>query len=174
MKTLDVPLFCRHGLQMKSAAGPSTSTAGDIFEDDMTTIADILVAIRSAIPRTTSVVIHNVEEEPRIARERATEQEAKDAALIEQVEDVQERIDADALLAARLQEQEREQFSVNEQARFLVETIAYTYKQLKSKSFEEIQKLYKKERQWINDFVPMDSELEVQRLKRAGQKILEE
>ncbi|GJZ92814.1 hypothetical protein Tco_0664879 [Tanacetum coccineum] len=234
-----------------SAAGPSTSTTGDIFEDEMTTIADTLVAIRSARPRTTSVVIRNVEEEPRratpvpivqsqdkgkgkmvepeptlknprkaqiqmdeelaqrlfeeeqaqfereqrIARERAAEQEAKDAALIEQMEDVQARMDADELLAARLQEQEREQFSVDEQARFLVETIAarkkffaaqraaeirnrpptrtqlrnqmitylkhmgkYTHNQLKSKSFEEIQKLYKKEQQWINDFVPMSDD----------------
>ncbi|GKB61352.1 putative ribonuclease H-like domain-containing protein, partial [Tanacetum coccineum] len=90
-----------------SVVGPSTSTTGDIFEDEMTTIADTLMAIRSARPRTTSVMIRNVEEEPRratpvptvqsqdkaqfereqrIARERATKQEAKDAALIEQME----------------------------------------------------------------------------------------
>ncbi|GKA14023.1 hypothetical protein Tco_0693669 [Tanacetum coccineum] len=50
-----------------SAAGPSTSTAGDIFEDEMMTIADTLVAIRSTRPRTTSVVIRDVEEEPRRA-----------------------------------------------------------------------------------------------------------
>ncbi|GKE80926.1 hypothetical protein Tco_1550926 [Tanacetum coccineum] len=50
------------------------------------------------------------EREQRIARERAVEQEAKDAALIEQMEDVQERMDADELLAVRLQEQERENF----------------------------------------------------------------
>ncbi|GJZ46026.1 hypothetical protein Tco_0593622 [Tanacetum coccineum] len=50
----------------------------------------------------------------RIARERATEQEAKDTALIEQIEDVQARMDADELLAASLQEQEREQFYVDE------------------------------------------------------------
>ncbi|GJT18027.1 hypothetical protein Tco_0876733 [Tanacetum coccineum] len=36
----------------------------------------------------------------------------------------QAQMDADALLAARLQEEEREQFSIDEQARFLVETIA--------------------------------------------------
>ncbi|GKD60027.1 hypothetical protein Tco_1297536 [Tanacetum coccineum] len=48
-----------------SAAGHSTSTTGDIFKDKMTTIANTLVAIRSARPRTTSVVICNVEEEPR-------------------------------------------------------------------------------------------------------------
>ncbi|GJS49154.1 hypothetical protein Tco_0599275 [Tanacetum coccineum] len=54
------------------------------------------------------------EREQRIARERATEQEAKDAALIEQMKDVQARMDAD--------------------------------------------KLYKKEQQWINDFVPMSDD----------------
>ncbi|GJV30839.1 putative ribonuclease H-like domain-containing protein [Tanacetum coccineum] len=139
---------------------------GDIFEDEMTTIADTLVAIRSARPRTTSVVIRNVEEEPRratpvptvqsqdkgkgkmvepeptpknprkaqihideelaqrlfeeeqaqfereqrIAREIAAEQEAKDAALIEQMEDVQARMDADELLAARLQNKKENNF----------------------------------------------------------------
>ncbi|GKE25400.1 hypothetical protein Tco_1436912 [Tanacetum coccineum] len=30
---------------------------------------------------------------------------------------------------------------------------------MKSKSFEEIQKLYEKEQKWINDFVPIDSEV---------------
>ncbi|GJR65131.1 putative ribonuclease H-like domain-containing protein [Tanacetum coccineum] len=136
-----------------SAVGPSTSTTGDIFEDEMTTIADTLVAIRSARPRTTSIMVEpeptpknprkahiqmdeelaqrlfkeeqaQFEREQRIARERAAEQEAKDAALIEQMEVVQARMDANELLALRLQEQEREQFSIDEQARFLVETIA--------------------------------------------------
>ncbi|GKD54382.1 hypothetical protein Tco_1287769, partial [Tanacetum coccineum] len=50
-----------------SAAGLSTSTARDIFEDEMMTIADTLVAIRSTRPRTTSIVIRDVEEEPRRA-----------------------------------------------------------------------------------------------------------
>ncbi|GJY26645.1 putative ribonuclease H-like domain-containing protein [Tanacetum coccineum] len=40
--------------------------------------------------------------EQRIARERAAKQEAKDVALMEQMEDIQARIDADALLAKRL------------------------------------------------------------------------
>ncbi|GJT82141.1 hypothetical protein Tco_1056483 [Tanacetum coccineum] len=38
----------------------------------------------------------------------------RDSALIEQIEDVQARMDADELLAASLQEQEREQFYVDE------------------------------------------------------------
>ncbi|GJY87942.1 hypothetical protein Tco_0502570 [Tanacetum coccineum] len=162
------------------AVGPSTITTGDIFDDEMTTIADTLLAIRSARPRTTSVMIRNVEEEPRratpvpivqsqdkgkgkmvepeptlknprkahiymdeelaqrvfeeeqtqfekerrITKEKATEQEAKDAALIEQMEDVQARMDADELLAERLQQKEREQFTVDEQTRMLVDLIA--------------------------------------------------
>ncbi|GJR73415.1 hypothetical protein Tco_0085780 [Tanacetum coccineum] len=163
-----------------STADPSTSTAGDIFKDEMMTIADTLVAIRSTRPRTTLVVIHDVEEEPRratpipivqsqdkgkgkmvepeptpknpikaqiqrdaeiaqrlfeeeqaqfereqrIARERAAEQEAKDAALIKQMEDIQARMDADELLAERLQQEEREQFTIEEKSRMLVEMIA--------------------------------------------------
>nr|GEX23252.1 putative ribonuclease H-like domain-containing protein [Tanacetum cinerariifolium] len=122
-----------------SVAGPSTSIAGDIFKDEMSTIADILMPIRSTKPRTTSIVIHNVKEEPReqhyyqqykaktkfereqiIAREKAVEQEAKNAA----IEDVQARMDADVLLAERRQQEEREQFTINEQARMLVYLIA--------------------------------------------------
>ncbi|GJR67066.1 hypothetical protein Tco_0013131 [Tanacetum coccineum] len=101
-----------------SVVGSSTSTTGDIFEDEMMTIVDTLVAIRSTRPRTTSVVIRDVEEEPR----RATP--AKDAALIEQMEDVQERMDADILLAERLQQEEREQFTIKEKSRMLVDMIA--------------------------------------------------
>ncbi|GJV44688.1 hypothetical protein Tco_1429224 [Tanacetum coccineum] len=136
------------------------------------------------------------EREQRIARERAAEQEAKDAALIEQMEDIQARMDADELLAERLQQEEREQFTIEEKSRMLVEMIAerkrffaaqraeqirnkpptraqlrnkmvtylkhmgkYTHNQMKSKSFEEIQKLYEREQKWINDFVPIDSEV---------------
>ncbi|GJX46845.1 hypothetical protein Tco_0272035 [Tanacetum coccineum] len=135
------------------------------------------------------------EKEQRIAMEKAAEQEAKDTALIKQMEDVQAMMDADELLAERLQQEEREQFIVDEKARMLVDLIAerkkffaaqraeqirnkpptraqlrnkmvtylkhmgnYTHTQLKSKSFEEIQKLYKKEQQWINDFVPMSDD----------------
>ncbi|GJW28268.1 putative ribonuclease H-like domain-containing protein [Tanacetum coccineum] len=47
-----------------STVDPSTCTDGDIFEDEMMTIVDTLVAIRSTRLRTTSVIIHDVEEEP--------------------------------------------------------------------------------------------------------------
>ncbi|GJT74753.1 putative ribonuclease H-like domain-containing protein [Tanacetum coccineum] len=57
-----------------SIVDPSTSTVGDIFEDEMMTIADTLVAIRSTRPRTTSVFIHDVEEEPRRSTPAPTSQ----------------------------------------------------------------------------------------------------
>ncbi|GJU13978.1 hypothetical protein Tco_1136374 [Tanacetum coccineum] len=63
-----------------------------------------------------------LEEEARI--ERIAQEEASIAALTAEFDVVQARMDVDALLAAKLQEEEREQFSIDEQARFLVETIA--------------------------------------------------
>ncbi|GJW54936.1 hypothetical protein Tco_0099021 [Tanacetum coccineum] len=137
-----------------SAAGPSTSTTGDIFEDEMTTIVDTLVVIRSTRPMTISVMIRNVKEEPRratpvptiqsqdkeqrITRGKATKQEAKDAALIEQMEDVQARMDADELLAKRLQQKEREQITVDKQARMLVDLIAERKKLFAAQRAEQI------------------------------------
>ncbi|GJR41427.1 hypothetical protein Tco_1217111 [Tanacetum coccineum] len=63
-----------------------------------------------------------LEEEARI--ERIAQEEASIAGLTAEFDVVQARMDANALLAAKIQEEEREQFSINEQARFLVGTIA--------------------------------------------------
>ncbi|GJY52999.1 hypothetical protein Tco_0444663 [Tanacetum coccineum] len=119
------------------------------------------------------------------------------------MEDIQEQIDAYDMLAARLREEEREQFSIDEQATLLVETFAarkkfftaqraaeirnkpptksqlknkmvtylkhmgrYTHNQLKNKNFEEIHKLYEREKKWIDDFKPMDTEV----FKDSGKK----
>ncbi|GJW34486.1 hypothetical protein Tco_0054518 [Tanacetum coccineum] len=81
-------------------------------------------------------------------REKVAQEEASNAALIAEFDNVQARIEADALLAARLREKEREQISIDEQARLLVETIA------ERKRF--FVKLYEKEQKWIKDFIPMD------------------
>ncbi|GJT11747.1 putative ribonuclease H-like domain-containing protein [Tanacetum coccineum] len=110
--------------------------------------------------------------EQRIARERAAEQKAKDAALIKQMEDIQARMDANELLVERLQQEEREQFTIKEKSRMLVEMIAerkrffaaQRAKQIRNKPPTRAQlrnkmKLYKREQKWINDFVPIDSEV---------------
>nr|GEY56896.1 hypothetical protein [Tanacetum cinerariifolium] len=161
-----------------SVVGPSISIVGDIFQDDMITMADTLMAIGRTRPRTTSVVIHNVKER------RAT------PPLTVQSQDKSKGKERYRCI----QQEEREQFTVDEQARMLVDLIAerkrffaaqrakqirnkpptkaqlrnkmvtylkhmgkYTHNQLKSKSFKEIQMLKEREQKWINEFVHMDS-----------------
>ncbi|GJW26482.1 hypothetical protein Tco_0040293 [Tanacetum coccineum] len=102
-----------------------------------------------------------------IARERAVEQEAKDAALIEQMEDARFLVETIAkrkkFFADQRATEIRNRPPTRNQLRkemitYLKHRGNYTHNQLKSKSFEEIQKLYKKEQQWINDFVPMSDD----------------
>ncbi|GJZ16204.1 hypothetical protein Tco_0551881 [Tanacetum coccineum] len=50
----------------------------------------------------------------------------------------------------------------------------YTLKQLKALSFEEVKEIFEATMRKVQSFVPMDSELEVQRLKRAGEEPKEE
>ncbi|GJR43749.1 hypothetical protein Tco_1311852 [Tanacetum coccineum] len=57
-------------------------------------------------------------------RKRLTEEEASKTALSNEYYFIQARIDADRLLAKRVQEAEREQFIVEERAKFLHDTIA--------------------------------------------------
>ncbi|GKE95690.1 hypothetical protein Tco_1580545, partial [Tanacetum coccineum] len=91
------------------------------------------------------------EREQRIARERVAEQEAKDAVMIEQIRNKPPT-------KAQLR---------NKMVTYLKHMGKYTHSQLKSKRFEEIQKLYEKEQKWINDFIPMDSEEGGKNAKRS-------
>ncbi|GJU53368.1 retrovirus-related pol polyprotein from transposon 17.6 [Tanacetum coccineum] len=50
----------------------------------------------------------------------------------------------------------------------------YSIKQLKSLSFEQVKEIFEATMRRVQSFVLMDSELEVQRLKRAGQEVFEE
>ncbi|GJZ42216.1 hypothetical protein Tco_0589102, partial [Tanacetum coccineum] len=75
------------------------------------------------------------EERNRIAEEKATNE-----ALIRNFNDIKARIEVDRLLAEKLQEQEREQFTIEEIAKFLHDTIADQRKflaQQKIKSYKE-------------------------------------
>ncbi|GJV74694.1 hypothetical protein Tco_1506278 [Tanacetum coccineum] len=57
-------------------------------------------------------------------RNRIAEEEATNEALIKNFDDIKARIEADKILAEKLQEQEREQFTIEERAKFLHDTIA--------------------------------------------------
>ncbi|GJZ02304.1 hypothetical protein Tco_0520265 [Tanacetum coccineum] len=73
------------------------------------------------------------EERNRIAEEKATNE-----ALIRNFDDIKARIEADRLLAEKLQEQEREQFTIEERAKFLHDTIAAQRKFLAQQRSEAI------------------------------------
>ncbi|GJZ13718.1 hypothetical protein Tco_0548948 [Tanacetum coccineum] len=96
-----------------STADPSTSTVGDIFEDEMMNIADTLRAIRSTRPRKTLVVIRDVEEEPRRATLVPIVQ-SQDKGKSKMVEPkptpknpIKAQIQRDAEIAKRLHEEEK-------------------------------------------------------------------
>ncbi|GJR10552.1 hypothetical protein Tco_0793204 [Tanacetum coccineum] len=57
-------------------------------------------------------------------RNRIAEENAESEALIRNFDDIKARIEVDRLLAEKLQEQEREQFTIEERAKFLHDTIA--------------------------------------------------
>ncbi|GJX32682.1 putative ribonuclease H-like domain-containing protein [Tanacetum coccineum] len=144
-------------------------------------------------------------EEQKLARKQ---EEEANIALIESWENTQAMMEADRLLAERLQSKEREELTDEEKAKLFMELMekrrkhfaalraqekrnipptkaqkrtqmstylkhmgGYTYKQLKGKSFDEIQKLFDKEMKRVNTFVAMGSEQEESSKK---QKVEEE
>ncbi|GKC63595.1 hypothetical protein Tco_1096193 [Tanacetum coccineum] len=107
---------------------PTTTTTA--LEDKDLTIAQTLVKMRSQKDKEkgNGVAFRAAQEESaRPTRILPTidlkDKEAKDAALIEQIEDIQARMDAEELLVERRQQEEREQFTIEERSRMLVEMI---------------------------------------------------
>ncbi|GKA16311.1 hypothetical protein Tco_0696058 [Tanacetum coccineum] len=60
----------------------------------------------------------------RIKEEKEAQEEASRVAIMEMFDEIQTGIDADALFAAKLQQEEREEYTIEERAQFLAETIA--------------------------------------------------
>ncbi|GJV00460.1 hypothetical protein Tco_1329730 [Tanacetum coccineum] len=60
----------------------------------------------------------------RIQEEKAAQEEASRVAKVEMFNEVQAGIDADALFTAKLQQEEREEYTIKEKEKFLAETIA--------------------------------------------------
>ncbi|GJZ11506.1 hypothetical protein Tco_0546265 [Tanacetum coccineum] len=140
-------------------------------------------------------------EEQKLARKQ---EEEANIALIESWENTQAMMEADRLLAERLQSKEREELTDEEKAKLFMELMekrrkhfaalraqekrnrpptkaqkrtqmstylkhmgGYTFKQLKGKSFDEIQKLFDKEMKRVNTFVAMGSEVQESKEKKV-------
>ncbi|GKA13724.1 hypothetical protein Tco_0693370 [Tanacetum coccineum] len=71
-------------------------------------------------------------------RKRVAEEQAANEALIKDFDEIKARIEADRILAEKLQEQEREQFTIEERAKFLHDTIAAQRKFLAQQRSEAI------------------------------------
>ncbi|GJU14893.1 putative ribonuclease H-like domain-containing protein [Tanacetum coccineum] len=114
-------------------------------------------------------------------KEKQKQEEATNAALAEEFDEIQARMDADHELAVRLTHEEQEKYTIKERATLLAEYFErrkkqlaverYTHQQLKHKTLEELQKLYQKEQKWINDFKPMDFEEDGSNTKKASKRI---
>ncbi|GJZ15663.1 retrovirus-related pol polyprotein from transposon TNT 1-94 [Tanacetum coccineum] len=85
-------------------------------------------------------------EEERLARKK---EEEANIALIESWDNTQAMMEADFELAQRLQAEEQGEITIEERSRLF----------LKSKSYDEIQKLFDNEMKRVNTFIPMDSEV---------------
>ncbi|GKB25474.1 hypothetical protein Tco_0864875 [Tanacetum coccineum] len=111
------------------------------------------------------------------------EEKATNEALIRNYDDIKARIEADRLLAEKLQEEEREQFTIEERAKFLAQQRSeairnrpptknqlrnqimtylnhvgnFKHSDLKTKKFEEIQALYEKIKRSDEDFISIGS-----------------
>ncbi|GJT84855.1 putative ribonuclease H-like domain-containing protein [Tanacetum coccineum] len=70
-----------------------------------------------------------------------TEEKATNEALIRNYDDIKARIEADRMLAEKLQEEEREQFTIEERAKFLHDTIAAQRKFLAQQRSEDIRNI---------------------------------
>ncbi|GJY99687.1 hypothetical protein Tco_0517117 [Tanacetum coccineum] len=114
----------------------------------------------------------------RAQKERQKQEEATSAALAEEFDEIQAKIDVDhemvnflkeerKKLAAERAEAIRNKPPIRTQVRnrmitYLKHMGKYTHQQLKHKNFEEVQKLYEREKKWIDDFKSIDDDSQQQ------------
>ncbi|GJZ07970.1 hypothetical protein Tco_0542253 [Tanacetum coccineum] len=108
-----------------------------------------------------------------LERERVAEEEATKAALIREYDEIQARINADSIVVARLQEEEREKFTVEEKAKFLHDTIATQRKFLAEQRAAAIRNKPPTKSQLkesVQDFVPIGSARDKRRIEEMSKK----
>ncbi|GJY85276.1 hypothetical protein Tco_0499302 [Tanacetum coccineum] len=110
---------------------PPPTTTTNLIEDEDLTIAQTLMKMKSEKSKAKGVTMQEpsesgtrrlqaeLDEEARLERER--EEEASKAANIAEWDDVQAMMDADYELATKLQEQEREELTIEERSKLFVE-----------------------------------------------------
>ncbi|GKD51471.1 hypothetical protein Tco_1280447 [Tanacetum coccineum] len=82
-------------------------------------------------------------------KKKLVEEEATKAALIRDYDDIQAIIEADSILAARLQEKEREKFTIEERAKLIHDTIGAQRRFLAQQRVVEIRKIKRSDENFI-------------------------
>nr|GEW99186.1 retrotransposon protein, putative, unclassified [Tanacetum cinerariifolium] len=123
---------------------PTTTT---LFDDEDVTIADTLVKMKSQKAKERGVAFKDT-------KKRDQDQIKRDA-------EVALKIQADLDKEVRTERERQEEASKPSLGEL------FTHARLKSRSFEEIQKLYTKEQKWVDAFIPIGSEEDE---KRVGSK----
>ncbi|GKB10234.1 hypothetical protein Tco_0844157, partial [Tanacetum coccineum] len=115
-----------------------------------------------------------VEEEK---KKKLAEEEATKAAFTNEYDYIQERLNANEILVEKLQEEEREKFTIEQRAKLLHDTIAhvdgYKHAQLNKKKFEEIQTLYERQKKFDQSFIPIDSAEDERQIREMNKKTAE-
>ncbi|GKC64793.1 hypothetical protein Tco_1097391 [Tanacetum coccineum] len=181
----------------RSATPTTPTTTPTMFGDDET-IAQVLLNMSQAkavsrekekridskryegkrkLKREDSLKLNLKEAEEEV--KKLAEEEAIKAALSNEYDFIQARMEADRLLALRLQDEEREKFTVEERAKFLHDTIAAQknhvgnkkHSDLKNKTFEEIQALYEKVKRFDESFIVVGSTEDERRIKEVNEGV---
>ncbi|GKC85791.1 hypothetical protein Tco_1141508 [Tanacetum coccineum] len=98
---------------------PTTAATAFIYED--LTIAQTLIKMKEEKAKEKGVAIKDLAELDRAQKERQKQEEATSAALAEEFDEIQTRIDVDHELAVRLTHEEQEKYTIEERAKLLAE-----------------------------------------------------
>nr|GFA97600.1 hypothetical protein [Tanacetum cinerariifolium] len=114
------------------------------------------------------------DKEKRLAGKRAQQEEEANIALIETWEDVQAKIDADYLLAERLNGPPTRAQQRSIMCNYLKNMEGWKLNSLKNKSFANIQELFDKAMKRVNTFVNYKTELVEESSKKAEAEVMKE
>ncbi|GJW60930.1 hypothetical protein Tco_0110265 [Tanacetum coccineum] len=114
-------------------------------------------------------------------KKKLAEEEATKAAFTNEYDFIQARLNADKILAEKLQEEEREKFTIenklpvryqlrNQMMTYLKYVGGYKHAQLNKKKFEEIQVMYEKVKGANKNFIPISSAKDEKLIEKMNKK----
>ncbi|GJW77131.1 hypothetical protein Tco_0138813 [Tanacetum coccineum] len=114
-------------------------------------------------------------------KKKLAEEEATKAAFTNEYDFIQARLNADKILAEKLQEEEREKFIIenklpirnqlrNQMMTYLKYVGGYRHAQLNKKKFEEIQVMYEKVKRANENFIPIGSAKDEKLIEKMNEK----